>query len=137
MAELGARLVLDIGCGPGTFALMLAERSVDVVGLDPAAASLDVARGKPGADRVRCVHGDATPLPEDLQDRVDLAVMTANVAQAIVEEQDWVKTLTAVSRCLRPGGHLVFETRRPARRGNSPRPAPKCRRTGRSGTGCS
>jgi len=35
------------------FALLLAERGVEVVGVDPAGASLDVARGKPGADRVR------------------------------------------------------------------------------------
>lgn len=117
VTELGARRVLDVGCGTGTFALMLAERGVDVVGADPAGASLDVARGKPGADRVRWVHGDATALPGDLEGMVDRAVMTANVAQAIVDEQDWVRTLAVVRRCLRPGGHLVFETRRPERRG--------------------
>jgi len=117
VTDLGARRVLDLGCGTGTFALMLAERGVDVVGADPAGASLDVARGKPGADRVRWVHGDATVLPDDLEGRVDLAVMTANVAQAIVDEQDWLRTLAVARRCLRPGGHLVFETRRPERRG--------------------
>ncbi|MGH3505036.1 MAG: class I SAM-dependent methyltransferase [Nocardioidaceae bacterium] len=116
VAELGARLVL-VGCGTGTFAVMLAERGVDVVGLDPAAASLDVGRGKPGAARVRWVCGDATALSHDLEGRVDLAVMTGNVAQAIIDELGWAKTLAAVRRCLRPGGHLVFETRRPARRG--------------------
>lgn len=66
---------------------------------------------------MRWVHGDATAVPTELRGRVDLAVMTGNVAQAIVDEQDWVRTLTVVSRCLRPGGHLVFETRRPERRG--------------------
>jgi SAM-dependent methyltransferase len=117
VAELGARLVLDVGCGTGTFALVLAGRGVDVVAVDPAGASLDVAGGKPGADKVRWVHGDATAVPEDLHGRVDLAVMTGNVAQAIVDDRDWRATLTIVWRCLRPGGHLVFETRRPQRRG--------------------
>jgi len=117
VTELGAQRVLDVGCGTGTFALMLSERGFDVVGLDPAGASLDVARGKPGAEGVRWVHGDATALPGALEDRVDLAVMTANVAQAIVDEQEWARTLVVVRRCLRPGGHLVFESRRPERRG--------------------
>ena len=117
VTELDAQRVLDVGCGTGTFALMLSDRGVDVVGLDPAGASLDVARGKPGAERVRWVHGDASALLDDLDVRVDLAVMTANVAQAIVDEQDWARTLAVVRRCLRPGGYLVFETRRPERRG--------------------
>lgn len=117
VAELGARRVLDVGCGTGTLALKLAERGVDVVAVDPAGASLDVARSKPGSGRVRWVHGDAAAVPEDLDGRVDLAVMTGNVAQAIVEELDWSRTLGAVRRCLCTGGHLVFETRRPDRRG--------------------
>ncbi|WP_436988021.1 class I SAM-dependent methyltransferase [Streptomyces sp. enrichment culture] len=111
--EFGARRVLDIGCGTGVFALMLADRGIDVVGVDPAGASLDVARGKAGSERVRWIHGDATALPPL---RVDLATMTANVAQAIVAPPDWRGTLRGAYAALRPGGRLVFETRDPARR---------------------
>jgi SAM-dependent methyltransferase len=111
--ELGARRVLDVGCGTGTFALLLAERGLEVTGVDPAGASLDVARAKPGAERVRWTHGDATALPPL---EVDLATMTANVAQAIVDPADWAGTLRGVHDALRPGGHLVFETRDPAAR---------------------
>jgi SAM-dependent methyltransferase len=109
-AELGGKRVLDVGCGTGTFALLLAARGYEVTGLDPARASLDVARGKPGAERVRWIEADATSLP---QLQVDLATMTANVAQAIVDEADWQATLRAVNAALRPGGRLVFETRDP------------------------
>jgi hypothetical protein len=42
--------------------------------------------------------------------------MTANVAQAIVAPQAWRDTLRGVHDALRPGGHLVFETRDPAQR---------------------
>ncbi|MFI6936544.1 class I SAM-dependent methyltransferase [Streptomyces sp. NPDC050287] len=111
--EFGARRVLDIGCGTGVLALLLAGRGLDVVGVDPAAASLDVARAKPGADRVRWIHGDATALPPL---RVDLATMTANAAQQIVEPEAWRGTLRGAYEALRPGGRLVFETRVPARR---------------------
>ncbi|ACQ82194.1 Methyltransferase type 12 [Beutenbergia cavernae DSM 12333] len=110
--EFGARAVLDVGCGTGTFATMLAARGVDVVGVDPAAASLDVARGKPHADAVTWIHGDATTLPP-LQ--VDLAVMTGNVAQVFLTEEEWAATLAGVRAALRPGGRFVFETRDPAK----------------------
>jgi SAM-dependent methyltransferase len=109
--ELGARRVLDVGCGTGTFALLLAERGLDVVGVDPARASLAVARGKPGAECVRWIHGDATALPPFA---VDLATMTGNVAQAIVDDLDWDGALGGIYDALRAGGHLVFETRDPA-----------------------
>ncbi|BBB00871.1 putative methyltransferase [Actinacidiphila reveromycinica] len=112
--ETGARRVLDIGCGTGVFALLLADRGIEVVGVDPALASVEVARAKPGAERVRWLHGDATALPPL---RVDLATMTANVAQAIVDPEVWRGTLAGAHAALRPGGHLVFETRDPARRG--------------------
>jgi SAM-dependent methyltransferase len=111
--ELGARSVLDVGCGTGTFATLLAARGIDVVGVDPARASLDVARAKPGADRARWIHGDATTLPP-LQ--VDLATMTGNVAQVFVTDDEWRATLAGVRAALRPDGHLVFETRVPGRR---------------------
>ncbi|MFD3353510.1 class I SAM-dependent methyltransferase [Streptomyces fradiae] len=111
--EFGAWRVLDIGCGTGVFALLLAARGVDVVGVDPSRASLDVARAKPGAGRVRWIHGDATALAPL---RVDLATMTANVAQEITGPADWRGTLRGAREALRPGGRLVFETRVPARR---------------------
>lgn len=110
--ELGARSVLDVGCGTGSLAVLLAARGVEVVGLDPAAASLEVARGKPGAERVRWVEGDVGALPV-LQ--VDLVVMTGNVAQVFLTDEDWAATLAGVHRALRPGGWLVLETRVPER----------------------
>ena len=111
--EFRAHRVLDIGCGTGVFGLLLADRGIEVVGIDPAQASIDVARAKPGSERARWICGDVTALPAL---RVDLATMTANVAQAIADPQTWQKTLQVAYEVLLPGGHLVFETRDPARR---------------------
>lgn len=111
--EFGARSVLDIGCGTGTLACVLAVLGLEVTGLDPALASLEIARGKAGGERVRWVHGDVSALPP-LQ--VDLAVMTGNVAQVFLGDEEWGQVLAGVHAALRPGGRLVFETRDPARR---------------------
>jgi SAM-dependent methyltransferase len=109
--ELGAHLVLDVGCGTGSLAASLAGSGRTVVGVDPAEASLAVARSK-SAD-VTWLHGDATSVPAL---GADLALMTGNVAQVFLTDDDWTRTLSAVHAALRPGGHLVFETRRPERR---------------------
>jgi SAM-dependent methyltransferase len=111
--EFGARTVLDVGCGTGTLACLLARRGVEVIAVDPAAASLDVARRKPAADRVRWLQTDATSLPP-LQ--VDLVTMTGNVAQVFLSGEDWAATLRAAHDSLRPGGRLVFESRDPAKK---------------------
>ncbi len=123
--ELGARSALDIGCGTGTFALMLAARGLEVTGVDPAAASVDVARSKPGADAVRWVVGTADAQAADVAvaagatgaaTGADVVTMTANVAQVFLDDLEWHAVLVAAWRALRPGGMLVFESRRPERR---------------------
>lgn len=110
--ELGARKVVDVGCGTGSLAVRLAARSIEVIGVDPAVASIEVARAKQYADRVTWVEGDATALAGRVRD-ADLAVMTGNVAQVFVDDADWWQTLNAIRSALRADGWFVFEARRP------------------------
>ncbi|AMM21633.1 methyltransferase type 11 [Frondihabitans sp. PAMC 28766] len=108
--ELGAKSVLDLGCGTGAFALLLASHGIEVTGVDPAQASLDVAQSKPGAEKVTWLLGDAESL---LPLQVDLAVMTGNVAQVFLTDDAWSGTLRGLRAAIAPGGHLVFESRDP------------------------
>lgn len=111
--ELGAERALDIGCGTGSFAILLADSGREVVGVDPAEASLEIAKSKDRTGRITWVHGDVTTVPAL---GADLAVMTGNVAQVFLTDDDWTQVLQGIHAALRPGGHLVFETRRPERR---------------------
>jgi ubiquinone/menaquinone biosynthesis C-methylase UbiE len=112
--EFKASTVLDLGCGTGTLACRLAQQGIQVIGIEPAASSLEVARRKPGASAVRWIEGDTSQVPPFLS--VDLAMMTANVAQVFVDDDDWQRTLEAIARSVRVGGWLVFETRDPGQR---------------------
>jgi SAM-dependent methyltransferase len=108
--ELSADVVLDIGCGTGNLAVLLATGGRTVVAVDPAEASLEIAKAKDRAAKVRWIHGDVTLLPPL---SADLAMMTGNVAQVFLTDDGWGQALRGIGAALRPGGHLAFETRRP------------------------
>lgn len=110
--ELQARDVVDVGCGTGVFCVDLARRGHRAMGVDPAAAMLEVARTRPGGDLVTWIHGDAADVPSS---SADLIVMMGHVAQYFLTEDDWASALADCHRILRDGGHLAFETRQPDR----------------------
>lgn len=111
--ETPSSRLLDLGCGTGRLALGMAVCGHAVTGVDPARASLEAARAKPGADRVTWVEGHSRVLPDAA---FDVAVMTSHVAQFFVEDDDWTRTLADLRRALMPGGRLVFDTRDPQAR---------------------
>jgi SAM-dependent methyltransferase len=109
-----AASVLDVGCGTGT--LLAQARGEghrgELVGVDPAAAMLDVARSK-RAD-VEWLRGDAQTL--DLGRTFDLVTMTGHAFQLLRDDVAVSAALVAFRRHLRRGGVLAFETRNPAAR---------------------
>lgn len=107
--------ILDMGCGTGGLAVELAGRGHRVTGADPASAMLDIARARPGGERVTWVKSDAGHL--DLATRFDLIVMTGHVFQVFLDDTTTLASLQALRRHLGPRGRLAFETRNPAIRG--------------------
>ena len=104
--------ILDVGCGTGQLSRLLADDGHTVVGVDPAAASLAVARSRPGAERVTWLEGDARHLPDG---PFDLVVMTSHVAQFLADDE-WDEALGAIHARLVEGGRLVFDSRDPSDR---------------------
>lgn len=113
--EFGAHSILDVGCGTGCFAVMLAKAGYDVTGLDPAKASIDFAKTKEYADQVNWIYGDMSVL-SSYDTKFGMAVMTGNVAQVFTDHHDWYSTLKNIRGKLEPDGHLVFEVRDPSQK---------------------
>ncbi len=108
--ELGARTVIDFGCGTGLITREFARRGYKVIGVDPAPAMIDVARHRPSGDLVRWVEGDASELGTP---HADLAIMSGHVAQFFLTDEAWHTALVALHGALRLGGRLAFESRNP------------------------
>jgi SAM-dependent methyltransferase len=98
--------VLDVGCGPGRHAYALAERGIEVVGVDISQRFVDIARegAPPGASFVR---GDARDLRFDAE--FDAAVSLCQGAFGLAGgpaaplDADG-EVLAVITRALRPGG---------------------------------
>lgn len=106
--------ILDLGCGTGRLACELARHGHRVTGADPAPVMLDVARHRPGAERVEWIEASAVDLR--LEGRYDLVVMTGHVFQVFLEDEEIAAVLGRLRRHLGPGGRAAFETRNPTAR---------------------
>jgi ubiquinone/menaquinone biosynthesis C-methylase UbiE len=98
-----AAVVVDVGCGTGTFAIALAADGAEVIGVDGDAEVLALAHAKPGADAVQWRIGPATalPLPGASADRVVMSLLLHHLDAAGKRT-----ALAEAVRVLRPGGRL-------------------------------
>lgn len=112
-ASAGVSRAVDLGCGTGTLARMLASGGATVTGVDPDPDMLRVARAKDPDGRVDWRLGRSDVIEPG---SADLAVMTGHVAQVFTEDDAWLAALRDLHRALVPGGLLAFESRNPAAR---------------------
>lgn len=99
--DVDGKTVLDIGCGEGRFARMLAARGARVLGLDPTLGLIARARERSeGAiDTVRAVAGQLPLAPASI-DLVASYVM-------LVDVPDFREAIAEMARVLRPGGTVA------------------------------
>jgi SAM-dependent methyltransferase len=105
--------VLDVGCGTGTL-LKRARRDGHrgrLVGLDPGAGMLAVAREEPA---VEWVSGVLVPGAYDAE--FDLVTMTGHAFQELRTDDEVGSALRGMRDAVRPGGRIAFETRNPGAR---------------------
>jgi SAM-dependent methyltransferase len=101
LPPLGGRTVLDVGCGVGDQAAVLAERGACVVGFDLNDDLLGVARARLPEAEFRCV---------DLRAHQDLGVAADGIWSSFAPAYfpDLASALKRWARTLRPGGFVAL-----------------------------
>ena len=104
--DVTGKRVLDLGCGAGENAVVLAGRGAHVIAVDASAGRLAAARRLADAAEVRVEwhQCDASDLAFLRADSIDLALATGLIG----EVDDLDRLLRQVHRVLRPGAPFVF-----------------------------
>lgn len=105
-----AKKVADLGCGTGRVTMEIAKAGYEVTAIDPNADAIHFAKNKASADLVTWIVGDSKDLKKEAYDAV---IMTANVAQVFITDESWHTVIQDAYAALKPGGHLIFDTRNP------------------------
>ncbi len=100
--------ILDVGCGGGLLSEALAARDADVVGIDLAEASLEVARRHAAetGTHLEYKHIDAARLASQEPGQFDV-VTCLELLEHVPDPEELV---TACSLAVRPGGSVFFST---------------------------
>lgn len=115
LAELAGKdgSLLEFGVGTGRVARPLAQRGVQVVGLDASRKMLDRLRANDPDQTVETIHASFGTV--DLERRFDVVAATFNSLCCATSQEDQIATLRTMRRHLAPGGRVVLETFDPAR----------------------
>lgn len=114
--EGSPRRVLDVGCGEGWLARALAERGVEVLGVDASAPLVDAARARGGASFQVRSYAEITADPGALGADFDAVVFNFALL-----DREVAPLLRAVRRILTPEGLLHVQTVHPwTARGDAP-----------------
>ncbi|MGH9443213.1 MAG: class I SAM-dependent DNA methyltransferase [Thermoanaerobaculia bacterium] len=101
--------VVDLGCGTGSHAILLAERGYRVVGVDRSPEMIRIAEAKARARRVdiRWVEGDLASV--DAGEAFDAAISMFSVFGYFTADEELAGAFRNIHRHVRPGGLLCFD----------------------------
>jgi SAM-dependent methyltransferase len=101
----GGGRALELGIGTGRIAIPLAERGVDVVGIDASEQMLELLHAK--TDRVATVLDEMADVAADGE--FDLVYVVFNTFFAMLTQDEQVRCFANVARRLKPGGAFVVQ----------------------------
>ena len=107
-ADGGPGPVLELGIGTGRVALPLAERGVEVHGVDGSEAMVAQLRAKPGGRSIPVTMGDFSDVP--VEGQFALIFVAAGTFFELPSQETQLRCFANVARRLRPGGLFAFDS---------------------------
>ena len=104
---VGEGAALEFGIGTGRIALPLAQRGVEVHGIELSEAMAARLRAKPGAERIPVTIGDFAATSVDA--RFSLVYLVANTIMNLTTQDEQVACFRNAAAHLEPGGSFVIE----------------------------
>ena len=104
---VGAK-ILDVPCGQGRHAHLLAEAGYDVDGLDYSAHLLAAAKKRGTGKTLRYTRGDMRKLPSKWKGKFDAVIDLFTSFGFFAHPKDDAKVIHEFARVLKPGGILVW-----------------------------
>ena len=101
--------ILDLGCGPGLYAELLAEKGHEVTGVDFSQHSIEYARMNARKKNLNIDYSNKNYLELDLEEnKFDLVIMIYTDFGVLLPTERNV-LLNLVSKTLKPGGLFIFD----------------------------
>lgn len=101
--------LLDVACGPGEFALAMAQRGLRVTGVDQSPEMLAMARRSAQEKGVSITFLEQDMRRLELPAPVDAATCLYDSLNYLTTDADFRQALTAIAAALRPGGLFLFD----------------------------
>ena len=98
---------LELGIGTGRIALPLAERGIEVHGVDSSEAMVAKLRAKPGGDQIAVMMGDFVDPP--VEGPFDLVYIPFNTLFALTTQEEQVRCVANVAELLTAEGVFVLD----------------------------
>jgi SAM-dependent methyltransferase len=99
--------VLELGPGTGRIAIPLAERGLQIHGIEASPAMVERLKAKPGGEQVRVTLGDFADM--GVEGRFTLAFAVFNTFTNLVSQEDQVRCFVNVAERLTDDGAFVIE----------------------------
>lgn len=101
--------VLELAVGTGRVTIPLAERGVDLRGIEISEAMLARMRAKPGGERIPVTIGDMADVDPGTDERFAMVFVVFTTFFFLMTQEDQLRCFANVANRLVPGGRFVLE----------------------------